>query len=225
MKEVYNNRPFIEVNNVTFAYKKSDIILKDISTSFKKGEFTAIIGPNGSGKTTFGKLITGILTSNKGNIFVEGKNIEKISLGTIGKKIGYLFQQPSRQLFNPTVREEIGFAHSFMGENEKVVEEKVDKIIKEFSLKGLEDSSPYKISRGERQRVALASIFINEPSFLILDEPTTGLDMVRKEKLSQLLQDLQDKGIGIIVISHDDKFIDKNAERVIEICGGGFCET
>ena len=224
MKEVYND-PFIEVNNVTFSYKKSDIILKNVNTAFHKGEISAIVGPNGSGKTTFGKLITGILTANKGSVFVAGENVNDISLGNIGKKIGYLFQQPSRQLFNPTVKEEIGFAHSFMGEAKETVAKKVDKIIKEFSLEGLENSSPYKISRGEKQRVALASIFINEPSFLILDEPTTGLDIVRKDKLSQLLRKLQEKGIGIIVISHDEKFVSNNADRIIEIFGGELHES
>ncbi len=225
MQEVYKDNPFIEVNNVSFSYEKSDIILKNITTSFYKGEITAIVGPNGSGKTTFGKLLTGILTADHGYILVDSKNVEEITLGSIGKKIGYLFQQPSRQLFNPTVREEIGFAHSFMGKSKEVVEQKVNKIIEEFSLEGLEDSSPYRISRGERQRVALASIFINKPTFLILDEPTTGLDIVRKDKLSMLLQNLKSQGIGIILISHDKKFINKNATRVIELSGGELHET
>ena len=225
MKEVCSSNPFIEVNKVTFSYKKSDIILNNITTSFDKGEFAALIGPNGSGKTTFGKLMTGILSANEGSVFVEGQNIEEIPLGNIGKKIGYLFQQPARQLFNPTVKEEIGFAHSFMGKPKEVVEQKVNEIIEEFSLQGLEDASPYRISRGERQRVALASIFINEPSFLILDEPTTGLDIVRKEQLAKLLKNLQSRGIGIIVISHDKDFINKNADRKIELYGGELHEN
>lgn len=225
MQETYNNTPFIELNNVTFSYKSSGIILKSITTSFNRGEFSALIGPNGSGKTTLGKLMTGILNANEGTIYVEGQNIKDISLGNIGKKVGYLFQQPARQLFNPTVKEEIGFAHSFMEKPKEIVEQKVNKIIEEFSLQGLEDASPYKISRGERQRVALASIFINEPSFLILDEPTTGLDIVRKEKLSQLLKKFQSEGIGIIVISHDKDFISKNADRVIELYGGDVHEN
>ena len=225
MQEVYNNNPFIEVNNVSFSYEKSDIIFKNITASFNKGEITAIVGPNGSGKTTLGKLMTGILKADHGYILVDGEDVKNISLGNIGKKIGYLFQQPSRQLFNPTVREEIGFAHSFMGEDKGLVEQKVNKIIEDFSLEGLEDSSPYRISRGERQRVALASIFINEPNFLILDEPTTGLDIVRKDKLSSLLQNLKSQGIGIIVISHDEEFINKNADRVKELFGGELHET
>jgi energy-coupling factor transport system ATP-binding protein len=224
LKEVYYNNPFIKVNNVSFSYNNDNYILKNINASFKKGEFTAIVGPNASGKTTFGKLLCGILNPNKGNILIEDNDLTNISLGKLGQKIGYLFQEPERQLFNPTVFKEIGFAHSFMGKPEDEVKKEVEKLIDDFSLNGLKDSSPYKISRGERQRVALASIFINKPSFLILDEPTTGLDLVRKEKLVELLKVLLKKEIGMIVISHDTSFIDSIADRILKISGGDIYE-
>jgi energy-coupling factor transport system ATP-binding protein len=224
LREAYYDKPFIKINNLSFSYNNQDNILNNINASFKKGEFTAVVGPNGSGKTTFGKLLCGILKPNKGNIYIEENEVNNISLGMLGKKIGYLFQEPERQLFNPTVFKEIGFAHSFMGNPEDEVKSEVEKLIDDFSLEGLKDSSPYKISRGERQRVALASIFINNPSFLILDEPTTGLDMVRKEQLIKLLKNLLKKGIGMIVISHDNKFIDSIADRILKISGGDIHE-
>ena len=224
MKEDYYNKPFFKVNNVSFSYNNSKYILNNVNASFKKAEFTAIVGPNGSGKTTFGKLLCGILSPNKGDILIENNDLSNISLGKLGQKVGYLFQEPERQLFNPTVFKEIGFAHSFMENSEDKIEKEVEKLINDFSLDGLKDSSPYKISRGERQRVALASIFINKPSFLILDEPTTGLDLVRKEKLVELLKDLLKKGIGMIVISHDNLFIESIADRVLEISGGDIYE-
>ena len=221
MKEAYRtNEAFIEIEDLAFSYKKSPVILNNVNISFYKSEITAIIGPNGSGKTTLGKLMSGILSSDQGSVFLEGTNIKGITLGNIGKKVGYLFQQPERQLFNPTVKEEIGFAHLFMGEPKDKVEKKVSKIVEELSLQGLENSSPYQISRGERQRVALAAILINEPSFLILDEPTTGLDMVRKKKLSEILKRFQQQNIGMVIISHDKSFIKSNADRIVEVSGG-----
>lgn len=226
MKKAYrDNEAFIEIKDLTFSYKKSSVILNNVSISFYKSEITAIIGPNGSGKTTLGKLMSGILSSEQGSVFLEGTNIKGITLGNIGKKVGYLFQQPERQLFNPTVKEEIGFAHLFMGEPKDKVDKKVSKIIEELSLQGLENSSPYKISRGERQRVALATILINEPSFLILDEPTTGLDMIKKDKLSEILKNLQQQNIGMVIISHDKSFIKSNADRTLEVSGGEINEV
>ena len=223
MQENYN-KAFLKANNISFSYPKSEAVLKNINASFYKGEFVAIIGPNGSGKTTFGKIMSGILSANKGEVYVDSVNIKNFSLGKIGKKIGYLFQEPERQLFAPTVREEIAFAHSFMGESEDIIKSKVSEMIEIFSLEGLENASPYKISRGERQRVALAAILTNDPSYLILDEPTTGLDSKRKEKLANFLDELKKRGLGMAVISHDKKFIEKNADRVLEISRGGICE-
>lgn len=220
-----NNLPFIKINNVSFSYPKSKLILKNIAINFYSNEFMAITGPNGSGKTTFGKLMVGILKPVKGSIYIKGEDISKLTPGNIGKKVGYLFQQPERQLFTPTVKEEIAFALNFMGKDESEIEKKVRNIIELFSLQGLEDYSPYKLSRGERQRLALAAILINEPDFLVLDEPTTGLDLVRRNKLSTILKKLQDKGLGLAVISHDDKFIQDNADRIIEIAGGEVFET
>lgn len=226
MKESYsNNSPFIQINNVSFSYPKSKLILENIEMNFYSNEFIAITGPNGSGKTTFGKLMMGILKPVKGSIYIKGEDISKLTPGNIGKKVGYLFQQPERQLFTPAVREEIAFARTFMGEPESDIEEEVSKMIGLFSLKGLEDHSPYKLSRGERQRLALAAILINEPDFLVLDEPTTGLDIIRKNKLSNILKKLQDKGLGLAVISHDEEFVRNNADRIIKVAGGEVIET
>jgi len=123
------------------------------------------------------------------------------------------------------VEEEVGFALTFMGEDREKVKKEVDRILEEFSLKGLEGQSPYHLSAGEKQRLALASIIINQPRFLILDEPTNGLDPVRKKKLAEILKELQGKGIGLAVISHDQGFIEENADRVLKMTGGELIET
>lgn len=220
-----NKTGYIEINNITFSYTQEGTVLNNISVSFSKGQFVAIIGPNGSGKTTLGKIMTGILSPDKGEVLVDGENITDIGLGTIAKKIGYLFQQPERQLFTPKVKEEIAFVYSFMGRTQDFIDKKANRMIEAFDLEGLEEASPYRISRGERQRVALAAVLINDPLFLVLDEPTIGLDIVRKKKLAKILQGLQNKGIGMAVISHDKDFVEKYADRVIKISGGEVIET
>lgn len=218
-------RPYIKIQNVSFGYQDGNSVLTEINTSFCRGEFTAIIGPNGSGKTTLGKLMMGLLKPFKGDVLIAGNNTKELSLGKIGNMVGYLFQQPERQVFTATVTEEIGFVLSFMDKPQEYINSKVKEMLEAFSLTGLEESSIYKLSRGERQRVALAAILINGPSFLILDEPTTGLDIVRKRKLSRILKELQSQGIGLAVISHDQEFIEENADRIIRVSGGGISET
>lgn len=216
---------YLKLIDVTYSYRRGNFTIKKINQVFHRGEFTAITGPNGSGKTTLGKLMAGIFKPDKGKVLINGRDSKEISLGEIGKMVGYLFQQPERQLFTPTVEKEVGFALEFMGESPEVVSRKVDRMLESFSLSELKDSSTYRLSAGERQRLALAAVLINQPQFLILDEPTTGLDPVRKQRLADILTDLKREDIGLAVISHDQAFIKKNADRVIVMAGGEVIET
>lgn len=183
-------------------------------------DFTAIVGANGTGKTTLGKLMTGILKPEKGSVIIDGLDSSKISLGAIGKKAGYLFQNPERQIFAPNVYEELSFPLEVKGMKKEEIERKVNESLTIFQLTHLSKVFPFTLSQGEKQRLALAAILINEPKFLILDEPTTGLDIERKNTLSTILGRLKEKGIGIVMISHDGAFIGKHATRIIELAGG-----
>lgn len=215
------NSGFLELIEVAFAYPGNGFSLQGINQYFQQGEFTAIIGANGTGKTTLGKLLAGIIKPEQGQVLIAGRDSREISLGQAGKLIGYLFQQPDRQLFTPTVREEIGFALEFNGSSPEVIKKKVNDMLDIFSLADLAGAAPYQLSAGEKQRLALAALLVNQPQFLILDEPTTGLDPVRKQKLAEVLKELQGKGIGLVVISHDLSFIKSNADRVLVMAGGG----
>ncbi|WZL72373.1 ABC transporter ATP-binding protein [Clostridiaceae bacterium 35-E11] len=212
--------PYIEVKKVDFCYPQKEMLFKNISIDFSCDEFTAIIGHNGSGKTTLGKLLVGIYKPISGDILIKDENTKKLSLGQLGKKVGYLFQNPNRQLFTNSVIDEISFPMKLKGIPEDTIDEACDKLLDFFELNHLRNAFPFNLSQGERQRVALAAILVNKPEFLILDEPTTGLDHKRKEVLSSYLKNLKKQGIGIVAISHDMDFVEKHADRKILIAGG-----
>lgn len=219
MEEI-NNIPYIELRGAAFRYPKGDFVIEDASLTLFQNEFTAITGPNGSGKTTLGKLIMGILKPDRGCVKILNRDTRGMTLGEIGKKVGYLFQNPERQLFSMNIREEISFPMEIRGIPKEEIEKKVNEMLEIFSLTHLEGIPTFKLSRGEKQRLAIASIFVNNPEFFVMDEPTTGLDAERKKDLSELIRNLQDKGIGMAVISHDIHFIEQHADRTITMSGG-----
>lgn len=208
------------LEEVAFAYIKCREVFKNLNLKVGGGICTAVIGPNGGGKTTLGKLMAGILKPQKGKVFVAGMNTKEAELYRIGEKVGYLFQDPERQIFAPSVKEEIAFAMALRGVEKSVIDARVNAILNTFQLKELESSFPFQLSRGEKQRLIIAAIMVNNPSFFILDEPTTGLDPERKEILSSLIRNLLDNGAGMVIISHDLNFVKKHAQRVIMIKGG-----
>ena len=185
---------------------------------------TAITGLNGSGKTTLGKLMTGILKPEKGSILLEGRDLSMITLGQTGRKIGYLFQNPDLQIFTLSVKEELLFTHRFFGSSDKDIELEADRMLELFHLSGLKDHVPFNLSRGERQRLALAAVMMNGPGYLILDEPTTGLDSARKKILMDILKGQLENGTGMSIISHDYDFIGELSDRIIEIDEGKLIE-
>lgn len=214
----------IEFKNVSFEYVKGKEIIKNINVDINIKDITCIIGPNGSGKTTLGKLMVGILKPNLGEIYLLGENIATMSLGQIGKKIGYLFQNPEKQFFSNTVEDEIKFVLKIRNLNEEYIEEKAKSLLDLFQLDHIKTSFPLKLSQGEKQRLALAAILVNEPEYLILDEPTKGLDMGRRNILIQTLKNLHNNGIGMTVITHDYTFINRISNRILKMYRGEIVE-
>lgn len=213
--------PFIELNQVEFSYpRKKNPAVTGINLRLEKDGITAIVGPNGSGKTTLTKLIIGVLQPTQGKIYLEGQPIERYSLAEIGRRIGYVFQNPDLQLFCRTAAEEVGFGLTNQGYDSIKVKERVDFYLDYFELAKYRNTFPMHLSQGEKQRLAIAAVLANEPEFLILDEPTTGLDVYRKSLLEDYLKKVTRLDRGILLVSHDLSFVDRMAERVVTIVNG-----
>jgi len=213
----------LELKNVSFTYpgreKRQDfsLIVEHFAPS---GRCTALMGENGSGKTTLGKLAAGLLRPDTGCVLYDGEDISEWKLGQIGRQVGYLFQEPSRQIFTPRPLEEIAFPLELRGVEKSEAEARAMELIRQFELENIVDSTTYTLSRGEKQRLAIAAAMVAKPRFFVLDEPTTGLDKRRRGILANTLNSLMSENVGILLISHDREFVNElNAD--IRLMDGG----
>ena len=205
----------IRFENVQYAYPGNSVFLLDAPRlSFAFGTCAAIRGHNGSGKTTLGKLVAGLLRPSRGRVFVGETDMTDWPLAKIGSQVGYLFQEPSRQIFAPTVMEEITFPLTLKGMDKQRARELALSMLAQFEMAPLAEATTFTLSRGEKQRLAIAAMLVNHPSFLTLDEPTTGLDTRRKGILGDMIKRLTDQGVGILLISHDAAFVREHAAIV-----------
>lgn len=212
---------FLQLSQIDFSYPgKKSAVLSGINLVFEKEEITAIIGPNGCGKTTLTRLMVGILTPTSGTIKLLGHSLQEYTLAQIGRRIGYVFQNPNHQLFCSTVAEEIGFGITQRGEEPAAVRGQVDFYLDYFELSPYRDTFPLHLSYGEKQRLAMAAVLAGEPEFLILDEPTVGLDAHRKQLLVDYLYKVAGLGTGMVIVSHDTGFVSRVAQRVITLENG-----
>ena len=211
---------FIEFKKVTFSYTQDRMILDCADLSVDRSNFTAVMGPNGCGKTTLGKLLVGILKPDSGEIILDGRDVSGMNLAQIGSIAGYLFQNPEVQIFANTVIDELSFVMKIKGIEESIIDKKVSEVLELLNLSAHKNSGTFSLSYGEKQRLALAGILINDPQFLILDEPTTGLDIERKTILVEILKNLIKAGKGMMVMSHDEKFINNFSGTILKISNG-----
>lgn len=178
----------LEIKEITFRYQqKEPAILEAFSAVFEKAEITAVLGENGAGKTTFSKIIMGILRPESGNVLLDGESMRDWSLAERGRKIGYVMQNPARQIFSVTVRQEMEYGLKNMGMSEEERQRKVQEFLEWMDLTGYEEQFPFHLSHGEKQRLVLAAILAMEPDYLLLDEPTSGLDQKRRQQLGRYL--------------------------------------
>ena len=210
----------LELKNVSFRYAKNlPLVLDNVSLSFDKGEFVAITGRNGSGKTTITRLLTGLEKPASGQIIYNGTDVTKEDASKRSRFIGYVFQQPDRQMFMPTVREEIAFGPFHQGKRGQELEDAIDRAMADTDTESLSAEYPRTLSRGDQQRVAIASALAMDTEYLVLDEPTSGQDGREKKRLMALMERLQENGITIILVTHDMDIVARDCTRVVVIAG------
>ncbi len=193
-----------EVEKLTFSYDQEVNAVEDVSFSVEEGSYTAVIGHNGSGKSTVAKLITGLLEKKSGKVVIEGLELNEENLYEIRKRVGIVFQNPDNQFIGSTVRDDIAFGL----ENRCIEQVKMDDIINEFAEKvrmtKYLDKEPTRLSGGQKQRVAIAGILAMKPNILIFDEATSMLDPQGKDEIKKVIRQLhEDSTLTIISITHD----------------------
>lgn len=208
----------IEFKNVSAAYDTEVPVLNDVSFTINDGDFVAFVGTNGAGKSTTMRLCNGLLKPTAGEILVDGVPTTELKTSQIARKIGFLFQNPDRQICCKTVREELLFGFQALGESGPVAEKKVDRIIDLFGFDP--NAEPYLLNRGTRQLLALASIVVLETPVIILDEPTTGLDYRECVQVMEVVRELHERGTTVIMVCHDMEVVADFAERVIVMTRG-----
>lgn len=215
----------IEVEDLYFTYPNGVEALKGVSIEIKDSEFVAIMGQNGAGKTTLVKHINGLLRPTSGRVLVDHVDTTKVSVATMARKVGFVFQNPDHQLFSETVEEEISFALRNFGYKVETVEERVEWALNLLDLTEYREVSPFMLSGGERKRVALASVLAWDPKIVILDEPTIGQDNRQKERLRQFITQLNRQEKTVIIVTHDIEFVAECQPRIILMAEGKILGT
>lgn len=214
----------IDIENVSYQYKNGNKVLHNLNISVRKGEFVALIGQNGAGKTTLLKQLNGLLKPTEGNIIISGLDAGKTKTSILAKKIGFLFQNPDHQIFCSTVYEEIAFGLKNLDIPDKNINELVIKAAKRVGLENLLEANPFSLSKGQRQRVALASVLAMETDILVLDEPTTGQDFSEGIQIMDIVKELNAQGKTIVMVTHDMELVARYARRVIILHKGTIIE-
>lgn len=205
----------IRLKDVHFTYPNGVEALKGTSIAIGDGQFVAVMGQNGAGKTTLVKHFNGLLKPTRGRVLIDGVDTTKVSVASLSRNVGFVFQNPDHQLFSETVEEEIAFALRNFGFKKNAVEKRTTWALNLLSLTEYRKTSPFMLSGGERKRVALASVLAWNPKILILDEPTIGQDYKQKEKLRQFIMQMTTQEKTVIIVTHDVEFVAECKPRVL----------
>ncbi len=204
----------LDIKNVMFAYNNGGQALNGVDLIVNAGEFAAIVGRNGSGKTTLTRMAMSLIKPASGTITFQGQDTAKLTPADMARSIGYVFQNPDRQIFRDTVAKEVAYGPEQLAFTPGDINESVAWALSMTGLTELAGSFPRLLSRGQKQKVAIASAIAMRPKMLILDEPTSGQDPWDAQNLMELLTGLNQQGITIILVTHDMELIAKYVARV-----------
>ena len=212
----------IQFVDVVKTYQQGNNALNGATMQIEDGEFVFLIGPSGSGKSTIIKMITGELKPTSGTVHVNGYSLERIrkrEIPYLRRTVGVVFQD-FRLIDKMTVYENVAFAMRVVGAREKEIRERVPYVLELVGLEGKMNRHPNEMSGGEQQRLAIARALVNNPSTIIADEPTGNLDPERSFEIMALLQEINNLGTTVLVVSHDQKLVELFGKRVIVIDEG-----
>jgi len=213
--------PILKAEGLKYIYPAHQVeALCGIDLCIQEGEFIAILGQNGSGKTTLAKHFNGLLKPTSGQMLVQGRPTKKYTHRELARRVGYVFQNPDHQIFARTVKEEVGFSLKMLGEDPQTIEKRVAEALEVVGLHGYEGKVPFTLTKGERQRVAVASVLSARPQVIILDEPTTGLDYDHQRNMMEMLKDLNRSGHTVIIITHSMWVAAEYTKRTIVLKDG-----
>lgn len=210
----------ILAESLSFTYPNGVQVLRDISFHINKGEFVALIGQNGAGKTTLLKHFNGLLKPTSGRLMIGGLDTRRAKVVELARRVGFLFQNPDHQIFLPTVKEEIAFGPKNLGLKGPELRSRVEEAAALVGLTPHLDASPLQLSKGQRQRVALAAVLSMRPEVLVLDEPTTGQDWREALEIMEVVKELHRQGHTIVLVTHDMEMVARYAQRALVLGKG-----
>ncbi|MCK5234384.1 MAG: ABC transporter ATP-binding protein [Candidatus Aenigmarchaeota archaeon] len=205
----------VKIKDVCFSYSKENLVLDNINLQINRGEFLAIVGENGAGKSTLALHLNSLLKPVRGKIIIGRTDTADSKVSMLSKTVGYVFQNPDLQMFEDTLIDEISFGPKNMGLDENEIKDRVHEVIGYTGLETFRDSDPFSLSVGQKRRVTIASILSMKPQVIVLDEPSTGLDIRTAESLMELVIKLNSSGHTIIMITHDMDLVADYAKRVV----------
>ena len=212
----------IEFTDVVKSYTAGNTALRGVSMQIEDGEFAFLVGPSGSGKSTILKLITGEIKPTSGSVHVNGYSLERIrrrEVPYLRRTVGVVFQD-FRLIHTKTVYDNVAFAMRVIGAREREIRERVPYVLQLVGLDTKSRRHPQELSGGEQQRLAIARALVNNPSTIIADEPTGNLDPARSLEIMTLLQEINNLGTTVLVVTHELELVERFAKRVISIDDG-----
>ncbi len=213
--------PIIQMAQVCFDYENHPVF-GNLCLDVGSGEFLAVVGANGSGKSTLSRLLNGLLLPMAGRVLIDGLNTRETPINTLATHVGLVFQNPDHQIFAETVWEEVAFSARNIGIGESEIDDRVRDALAAvgMSYEQYRDLDPFSLRKGERQRIAVASVLATRPGVLIFDEPTTGLDVVETRRMLEMIRRLNQAGHTVVMITHSMRLVAEYATRCVLMNAG-----
>ena len=212
--------PLLEVRDLCFGYNKGQHTLQNVSFSIGKGEMVSIVGRNGAGKSTLSKLICGFETQDSGEIYLNGKDLKDENIRRRAKHIGYVMQNPNQMISKTMIYDVVDMALQGSGLTEEQIREKVEDTLKVCGLYPFRKWPVSALSFGQKKRVTIASVLVQDPELILLDEPTAGQDFRHYTDIMEFLQGLNTRGVTVVMITHDMHLMLEYTPRALVFCDG-----